>query len=63
MIHTAAPVPRSSHAGRLLVVDDDRRVASQTAQWLCSLGWHAGAVGSADEALPLLGRETFAACI
>jgi DNA-binding NtrC family response regulator len=63
MIRTAAPVVRPSCPGRLLVVDDDRRVASQTAQWLCTLGWHASAVGSADEALPLLAREFHAACI
>jgi len=63
MIRSAAPVDRPSSPGRLLVVDDDRRVASQTAQWLCSLGWHASAVGCADEALPLLAREPYAACI
>jgi len=63
MIRTAAPIDRPSSPGRVLVVDDDRRVASQTAQWLCSLGWHASAVGRADEALPLLARESYAACI
>jgi len=47
----------------MLVVDDDRRAASHAAQWLCGLGWHAGAVGSADEALQLLARERHAACI
>jgi DNA-binding NtrC family response regulator len=47
----------------VLVVDDDRRVASRTAQWLCSLGWHASAVGRAEEALPLLAREPYAVCI
>ena len=63
MIRSAAPLDRPSSPGRVLVVDDDRRVASQTAQWLCSLGWHASAVGGADEALPLLSREPYAACI
>ena len=63
MIRSATPTDRPSSSGRVLVVDDDRGVASQTAQWLCSLGWHASAVGNADEALPLLGREPYAACI
>ena len=63
MIRTAAPIDRPSSPGRVLVVDDDRRIASQTAQWLCSLGWHASAVGRVDEALPLLARESYAACI
>lgn len=63
MIRSATPTDRPSSSGRVLVVDDDRRVASQTAQWLCSLGWHASAVGNADEALPLLGREPYAVCI
>jgi two-component system response regulator AtoC len=63
MIRPAAPVDRPFSPGRVLVVDDDRRVASHTAQWLCSLGWHASAVGRADEALPLLAREPYAACI
>jgi len=63
MIRSALPVDRPSSQGRLLVVDDDRRVASQTAQWLCGLGWHASAVGGADEAMPLLARQPYAACI
>jgi len=63
MIRSASSVDRPSSPGRLLVVDDDRRVASQTAQWLCGLGWHASAVGGADEALPLLAREPYVACI
>ena len=63
MIRPAAPVDCPSSLGRVLVVDDDRRVASQTAQWLCSLGWHASAVSRADEALPLLARERYVACI
>ena len=45
------PVP-----GRVLVVDDDRRMASGTAQWLCGMGWHASAAGTADEAIQLLDR-------
>jgi DNA-binding NtrC family response regulator len=49
--------------GRILVVDDDRRMASRRAEWLCSLGWHASAAGSAAEALRLPGRERAAACI
>jgi DNA-binding NtrC family response regulator len=63
MIRPAAPVDRPLSPGRVLVVDDDRRVASRTAQWLCSLGWHASAVGRAEEALPLLAREPYAVCI
>jgi DNA-binding NtrC family response regulator len=54
---------RQSSLGRVLVVDDDRRMASGTAQWLCGLGWHASAVGSADEAIPLLDRGRFDACV
>jgi len=63
MIRTVAPLPRTASRGRLLVVDDDRRVASATAEWLCGLGWHASAVGRVDEALPLLAREPVDACI
>jgi len=63
MIRPAASVDRPSSLGRVLVVDDNRRVASDTAQWLCSLGWHASAVSRAEEALPLLAREPYAACI
>ena len=63
MIRPMAPVDRPSSPGRVLVVDDDRRVASRTAQWLCSLGWHASAVSRVEEALPLLAREPYAACI
>jgi DNA-binding NtrC family response regulator len=44
-------------AGRVLVVDDDRRLASGRAEWLCSLGWHAFAAGSPREALRSPGRE------
>lgn len=48
---------------RVLIVDDDRRMASATAQWLCGQGWHAGAAGSADEALQWLGRGPVHACV
>jgi DNA-binding NtrC family response regulator len=47
--------PRTAPA-RILVVDDDRRSASALAQWLCSLGHHASAAGSAAEAVQALGR-------
>ena len=63
MIRPAATVDLPAITGRVLVVDDDRRVASHTAQWLCSLGWHATAVGRADEALSRLAGESYAACI
>ena len=63
MIRPLAPLPRTASRGRLLVVDDDRRVASATAQWLCDLGWHASAVGRVEEALPLVAREPLDACI
>lgn len=49
--------------GRVLVVDDDRRMASGLAQWLCGLGWHASAAGSAGEALQAVGRTAWDACI
>ena len=49
----------ASSAMRLLVVDDDRRQASHLAQWLCGLGHHASAAGTAAEAVQALAR---AAC-
>jgi two-component system response regulator AtoC len=52
----------SSH-GRILVVDDDRRMASGLAQWLCGQGWHASAAGSPAEALQAVGRTAWTACI
>jgi len=55
-------IDNSSHASsamRLLVVDDDRRKASHLAQWLCGLGHHASAAGTAAEAAQALAR---AAC-
>jgi DNA-binding NtrC family response regulator len=48
---------------RILVVDDDRRMASQRAEWLCSLGWHAFAAGSAAEATRSPGVERATACL
>jgi two-component system response regulator AtoC len=50
-------------SGRILVIDDDRRMASRRAEWLCSLGWHASAAGSAAEALRLPGRDRATACL
>jgi DNA-binding NtrC family response regulator len=50
-------------SGRILVVDDDRRMASRRAEWLCSLGWHASAAGSAAEALRLPGLDRAAGCL
>jgi DNA-binding NtrC family response regulator len=58
-----ADLDLSGGLGRVLVVDDDRRMASRRAEWLCSLGWHASAAGSAAEALRLPGRDRAAACI
>jgi DNA-binding NtrC family response regulator len=48
---------RASAPLRLLVVDDDRRAASNRAQWLCSLGHHASAAGTAAEAVQALDRS------
>lgn len=55
--------PDPASPGRVLVVDDDRRMASQRAEWLCSLGWHAFAAGSAAEAARSPGREAAVACL
>jgi DNA-binding NtrC family response regulator len=63
MIRHATAVDHPPSPGRLLVVDDDRRVASNMAQWLCGLGWHASAVGTVDEALATLARSRYDACI
>ncbi len=49
--------------GRVLVIDDDRRRASQTAQWLCGAGWHSSAAGDASAAMSLLARERFDLCV
>jgi DNA-binding NtrC family response regulator len=61
----AAPSAGSTRRGlcRIIVIDDDRRLASTTAQWLCSQGWHATAAGSADEALQAIGRGPLDACL
>ena len=48
--------------GRVLVIDDDRRRASQTAQWLCGAGWHSSAAGDAAAAMNLLARDRFDVC-
>ncbi|MFM8986390.1 MAG: sigma-54-dependent transcriptional regulator, partial [Planctomycetia bacterium] len=48
---------RASPPLRLLVVDDDRRAASNLAQWLCGLGHHASAAGTAAEAAQALDRS------
>lgn len=48
---------------RVLIVDNDRRRSSSTAQWLCGRGWHATAVGSADEAIRALTRGRLDACL
>jgi two-component system response regulator AtoC len=55
--------PDAVHEGRLLIVDDDRRMASHTAQWLCRQGYHASAAATATEALAALARETFDVCL
>ncbi|MFM7109328.1 MAG: sigma-54 dependent transcriptional regulator [Planctomycetaceae bacterium] len=48
---------------RVLVVDDDRRMASGLAQWLCGAGFHASAAGSAAEAIRAVGRGASDACV
>jgi len=48
---------------QILVVDDDRRMASRIAQWLCSLGWHATAAGDVTDAIKKLGRHRYDFCI
>ena len=52
-----------SSQGRVIVVGNDRRKASGTAQWLCGLGWHASAAGNAAEAMHFFSRETCDACV
>ena len=63
MMIRAALADRAPSPRRVLVVSADRRMASQTAQWLCGRGWHARAVGQADEALRRIDRETFTVCV
>jgi len=54
----------NKHAwNQILVVDDDRRMASRIAQWLCSLGWHATAAGDVTDAIKKLGRHRYDFCI
>ena len=53
----------SSRVLRILVVDDDRRSASATAQWLCSTGWHALAAGSVSEAVRIAARGGLGGCL
>lgn len=60
---TAACTPQPEHGGRLLIIDDDRRMASHTAQWLCRQGYHASAAATAVEALAALAREPFDVCL
>jgi DNA-binding NtrC family response regulator len=60
MLDSVQTRPRS---GRILVVDGDRRAASGVAQWLCSLGYHASAVGSAPEAVRSLAGAAWDACL
>ncbi len=50
-------------ARRVLVVDDDRRMASSMAQWLCTQGWHARAAGSPEEAIAALTRGRLDGCL
>ena len=60
------PRPASSASGRprrVLVVDDDRRMASGLAQWLCGQGWHATAAGSPAEAIAGIGRGPLDGCL
>ncbi len=44
-------------------MDDDRRAASALAQWLCGLGHHAIAAGSAAEGMRAAGRGGWSACV
>jgi len=52
-----------SSQGRVIVVGNDRRKASGTAQWLCGLGWHASAAGNTAEAMQFFSREICDACV
>ncbi len=58
---TSHPSPTTPR--RIVVVDDDRRLASGRAEWLCGLGWHAFAVGSLAEAVRSPGRDRCSACL
>ena len=59
----ASQIDAPRQTGRVLIVDDDRRRASELAQWLCTRGGHAAAAGSAAEAARLLARGEWAACL
>jgi DNA-binding NtrC family response regulator len=59
----SSPSGPHSAAGRILVVDDDRRMASGLAEWLASRAWHAFAAGSTAEALRSPGCERCTACL
>ena len=48
---------------RILVIEDDRRMASRIAQFLCSLGWHAKAADGVTDAIKKLGRHRYDFCI
>lgn len=58
-----ARLDAASQPARILVVDDDRRAASALAQWLCGLGHHAIAAGSAAEGMRAAGRGGWSACV
>ena len=59
----SSPAGLSPITGRILVVDDDRRMASGMAEWLCGRSWHAFAAGSAAEAMRSPGRDRCTACL
>ena len=59
----ARPDVPTARPARILVVDDDRRSASGLAQWLCGLGHHAIAAGSAAEGIRAAGRGGWSACV
>jgi len=59
----ARPDASTARPARILVVDDDRRSASALAQWLCGLGHHAIAAGSAAEGIRAAARGGWSACV
>ena len=50
----------ASHAGRILLVDDDRRLADSMAEWLRDLGYVTDTAYRLDEGRQRLGREDYA---
>ena len=54
---------RKHSLNRILVVEDDRRMASRIAQFLCSLGWHTTAADGVTDAIKKLGRHRYDFCI